>query len=69
VSFAKLHKLVAYLLSGLGLIALSLGTELEPDVLLLMFAGYIGSMFAEGKLIERKAYGRGWNLAVVAMFV
>lgn len=69
MSFAKLHKLVAYLLSGLGLVALSLGTELETDVLLLIFAGYAGSIFAEGTLIERKAYGRGWNLAVVAMFV
>jgi hypothetical protein len=69
VSFAKLHKLVAYLLSGLGLIALSLGTELDADVLLLIFAGYVGSIFAEGKLIERKAYHRGWNLSVVAMFV
>ncbi|HET6332078.1 MAG TPA: DUF3488 and transglutaminase-like domain-containing protein [Polyangiales bacterium] len=69
MSFAKLHKLVAYLLSGLGLIALSLGTELDTDVLLLIFAGYVGSVFAEGKLIERKAYHRGWNLSVVAMFV
>jgi transglutaminase-like putative cysteine protease len=51
------------------LIALSLGTELDTDVLLLIFAGYVGSVFAEGKLIERKAYNRSWNLSVVAMFV
>ena len=68
MSFAKLHKLVAYLLSGLGMIALSLGSELELEVLALIFAGYFGSIFAEGKLIERPGYARGWNLAVVAMF-
>ncbi|HKU39079.1 MAG TPA: transglutaminaseTgpA domain-containing protein, partial [Polyangiales bacterium] len=69
MSFAKLHKLVAYLLSGLGLIALSLGTELGSDVLFLIFAGYVGSMFAESKLIERPYYGKGWNLAVVGMLL
>ena len=31
-----------------------------------MFAGYVGSMFAESKLIERQYYGKGWNVAVVA---
>src|SRR5205085_6306435 len=58
-----------YLLSGLGLVALALGTELETDVLVLMFVGYIGSIFAEGKLIERKGWQRGWNFSVFGMFV
>jgi transglutaminase-like putative cysteine protease len=67
MSFARLHKLVAYLLSGLGLIALSLGTELEPDVIVLMFLGYFGSLFAEGKLLEHPYYARGWTALVVFM--
>ncbi len=69
MSFAKLHKLVAYLLSGLGLLALSLGTELDANVLVLMFLGYAGSVFAESKLIERPYYGKSWNVAVLAAFL
>jgi transglutaminase-like putative cysteine protease len=65
MSFARLHKLVAYLLSGLGLIALSLGTELELDVIVLMFVGYLGSLFAEGKLLEHPHYAKGWTALVV----
>jgi transglutaminase-like putative cysteine protease len=65
MSFARLHKLVAYLLSGLGLVALSLGTELDTDVVVLMFIGYAGSVFAEGKLLELPYYGKAWTGVVV----
>jgi len=66
MSFASLHKLVAYLLSGLGLLALSLGTELEPNVVVLMFLGYAGSIFAEGKLLRHAYYGKAWTLLLAA---
>ncbi|HEX4353677.1 MAG TPA: DUF3488 domain-containing protein, partial [Polyangiales bacterium] len=70
MSFARLHKLVAYLLSGLGLVALSLGTELEMNVIVLMFLGYVGSLFAEGKLLELPYYGKAWTgLVVLALCV
>src|SRR5262249_19215050 len=62
MSFARLHKLVAYLLSGLGLVALSLGTELDGDVIALMFVGYAGSIFAEGKLLHHPYYSKSWTL-------
>jgi protein-glutamine gamma-glutamyltransferase len=67
VSFSGLHKLVAYLLSGLGLLALSLGTEVDAAILALIALGYVGSIFAEGKLIEHPHYGRAWTVAVVAL--
>jgi len=67
MSFARLHKLVAYLLSGLGLIALSLGTELDPNVIVVMFLGFLGSLLAEGKLIEHPYYTRAWTALVVFM--
>ncbi len=65
MSFSSLHKLVAYLLSGLGLVALSLGTELEPSSIVLIFVAYFGSLFAEGKLLSGRYYGKGWTAAVV----
>lgn len=63
--FSLLHKCVAYLLSGLGLVALSLGSELSETVIALVFLGYVGSWFAEEKLIQRPQYGSLWNAAVV----
>jgi transglutaminase-like putative cysteine protease len=67
MSFAGLHKLVAYLLSGLGLVALSLGTELEPYVVLVIFVGYVGSIFAEGKWTEHPSYSKTWLTLIVGM--
>ncbi|MET0389988.1 MAG: DUF3488 and transglutaminase-like domain-containing protein [Polyangiales bacterium] len=69
MSFANLHKLVAYLLSGLGLVALSLGTELPTEVVALMFLGYVGSWFAEGKLLQHPFYGRAWTLVLAGALV
>jgi len=65
VSFAKLQKWVTYLLSGLGLIALSFGGELPPSALALLAVGFVGSWFAEAPLIDRPNYIRGWTLGVV----
>ncbi len=69
MSFANLHKLVAYLISGLGLLALSLGNELDGGILVLTFVGYVASLFAEGKLLHRPLYTRGWTAAVVALLL
>jgi protein-glutamine gamma-glutamyltransferase len=69
MSFANLHKLVAYLLSGLGLLALSLGTELDSNVIVLAFLGYFGSIFAEGRLLQHPYYGRVWTAVLAAGLV
>ncbi len=66
MSFAALHKAVAYLLSGLGLAALSLGGELTPLALLVIALGWGASFFAEGERIARPGWARGWTAAVVA---
>jgi hypothetical protein len=65
VSFSLLHKSVAYLLSGLGLLALSLGSELSELTLVLVLLGYVASWFAEDKLIHRSYYAQAWTAAVV----
>ena len=65
MSFSLLHKVVAYLLAGLGLLALSFGEELTLTLKLLIGLAYAGSYFAEGKLLERKAYSAAWTGAVV----
>jgi len=68
VSFASLHKLVAYLISGLGLVALSLGGELGVASLGLIALGYGASFFAEGERIGRPGWSRGWTIGVIAFF-
>jgi protein-glutamine gamma-glutamyltransferase len=65
MSFSLLHKCVAYLLSGLGLLALSLGGELPEFSIALMAAGYVGSFFVEERLHARPHYAPVWTTAVV----
>jgi protein-glutamine gamma-glutamyltransferase len=65
MSFSLLHKCVAYLLSGLGLLALSLGGELDEFSLALMACGYVGSFFAEERVHARPHYATAWTSAVV----
>lgn len=69
MSFALLHKVVAYLLSGLGLFALSFGSELDESVVALVFFGFAASWFAEGKLLLRSTWTTGWTLAVVLVLL
>ena len=69
MSFAKLHKWVAYLISGLGLLALSLGSELSELALAAIALGYAGSWFAEGPLLTRPRYAQGWTVGVVAFLL
>lgn len=69
MSFSRLHKLVTYLLAGIGLVALSLGSELEDLIVVLIFLGYAASWFAEGPLLRRPAYTSGWTIAVVACLI
>ncbi len=69
MSFSLLHKLVAYLLSGLGLVALSLGTEIEETTVALVLVAYAASWFAEGRILGRPAWTTTWTVAVVACLV
>jgi transglutaminase-like putative cysteine protease len=66
MSFSLLHKCVAYLLSGLGLFALSLGSELSEITLALVFVAFCASWFVEDKLVHRPNYAALWTAAVVA---
>lgn len=69
MSFSRLHKLVCYLIAGLGLFALSLGSELESHVLWLIGAGFVGSWFAEAPLVLGARYANLWNGSVVALLL
>ena len=68
MSFARLHKLVTYLIAGLGLFALTLGGELGIVPSLALGIGLVLSFFAEEPLIAREEWVRGWTFAVVALF-
>jgi hypothetical protein len=65
VSFAQLHKLVVYGVSGLGLLALALGGELSPFTRALCAIGFIASWFVEpprvsARLMQSTGYGWAW---------
>jgi transglutaminase-like putative cysteine protease len=65
MSFSRLHKIVAYLISGLGLFGLTLGEEITPVSTIAIALGYVASWFAEGPRIRTPGYGSGWTTAVV----
>jgi transglutaminase-like putative cysteine protease len=69
MSFAMLHKLVAYLIAGLGLIGLSLGGELSTPVLIVGALAFVGSYFAEGDFVRSDRYSSAWTGAVVLLLV
>lgn len=65
MGFSTLHKVVAYLISGLGLFGLTLGDEITPAVSLALAFGFIVSWFAEGPRIMAPRYSTLWTVAVV----
>ncbi len=67
--FARVHKLAAYLLAILGLIALTTGGELGGVATVALVLGVVGSWFAEGPLLEDVRYVRTWNTLVVVVLV
>ncbi len=67
MSFGRLHKLVAYLISALGLLALSLGSELAWPVEAVIALAYAASFFAEGRLIRDPRWARAWNVGLLAL--
>lgn len=69
MSFLRLHKLVAYLLSAMGLFALTLGYELSLPVVSLGALAYGLSAFSEGPRLHRPGYIRGWNIGLFAFLL
>ena len=69
MSFSLLHKVVAYLISGLGLVALSLGDEVTDFTVVLTFMGFAASWFAEEPLIARPRYASVWTTLVVGLLL
>ncbi len=63
--FARLHKAVSYAIAILGLVALSLGSNIGPAAAVLVGALVVLSIFAEGALLEHPIYQRSWNAIVV----
>ena len=68
MSFSRLHKLVAYLLAGLGLFGLTLGDEISMLSTAAIGVGFVASWFAEGPSIAKPSYGTAWTTAVVIAF-
>jgi protein-glutamine gamma-glutamyltransferase len=58
MSFARLLKVVTYLLASLGLIALTFGGELPLPTLALLGIGFIASWFVEAPLVHKSWWSR-----------
>jgi protein-glutamine gamma-glutamyltransferase len=69
MSFVRLQKLVTYLLAALGLFALTFGGEIPLVPLLVLAAGFVASWFAEGPIIHRPWWQRGFNVLTVVALV
>lgn len=68
MSFARIHKLVAYLMAGLGFAGLALGEELELPALIAIGVAFVASWWAEGPYIHAPLWGRAWTWALLAVF-
>jgi transglutaminase-like putative cysteine protease len=67
--FARVHKIAAYLLAVLGLVALTTGGELGGVATVVLVIAVIGSWFAEGPILQSNRYVRVWNTIVVSALV
>lgn len=68
MSFGRLHKLVAYLIAGLGLTALCIGPELGPATEALIAITFVASAFVEGPILRDSRWTRAWNAGLLALF-
>jgi len=69
MSFARLHKVVAYLIAGLGLASLALGEELSMGAGVLIAIGFVASAFVEGPILADPRWARGWTIGLLALVV
>lgn len=69
MSFARLHKVVSYLVAGLGLAALGIGPELDGTAEIVIAALFVASLFAEGPRIRSPRWARGWSTAMLAFLL
>lgn len=67
MSFARLHKLVAYLVAGLGLVALSIGPELDWTAETAIAIAFVASIFVEGPRIRSVRWIRAWNAGLLLL--
>ena len=65
MSFARLHKLICYLIAGLGLASLSIGPELELPSEIAIFLGFGASWFVEGPILKDVRWARGWTIGLL----
>ena len=68
MSFARLHKSIAYLIAGLGLASLAIGSELSIGAGALIAIGFVASAFVEGPILTDPRWARGWTVALVVLF-
>ena len=64
--FSTLHTAISYLLAALGLVALTLGSELPLPSALLLALGYVASLAVGPKQWSRPGYTTMWNALLVA---
>jgi transglutaminase-like putative cysteine protease len=69
VSFARLQKIVTYLLAAFGLITLGFGGEIPLPALGALALGYASSWWAEGALLQKRWWSQGITVALAVLLV
>lgn len=67
--FRTSHKMVAYLVAGLGMLSLGIGGVLHPAVLVVAALASVASWWAEEPLINNPFYGRSWTAALLFVLI
>jgi protein-glutamine gamma-glutamyltransferase len=67
VSFARLQKIVTYLLAAFGLFTLGFGGEIPLAMLGVLAAGYTLSWWAEGPLLQKRWWSQGITMLLAVL--
>ena len=65
--FRTSHKVVAYLVAGLGMLSLALGGILHPALLVVAAMASVASWWAEEPLVNKPSYARTWTAVLVVL--
>jgi protein-glutamine gamma-glutamyltransferase len=69
VRFRTIHKVVAYIVAGLGMLSLAIGGVLHPALVAAAAVAMVASWWAEEPLIARPAYSRAWTASMIVVLI
>lgn len=67
--FRTSHKVVSYLVAGLGMLALALGGILHPALIALASIATVASWWVEEPMVSKPLWSKGWTAGLVLILV